>query len=391
MALAPLTDDQVARLEDAADLKRHLIGFALTPPFARPLRQLRRKADRPGRAALDRDVDAIESLLFEHTYDDGTTVLDRYVRDRRHIPDHHRALASRWKDGLYGVFEVIERRDEQLELLNLIDELTYVTAASMGPESLGEIEPGWFYIARLLPLGELWFLSGTQMGYTPDRRAAMATIVNELAITRPDLILRNPEKQRRADEIAHDMHESFLACFGSDEVIVPGPEVAATYQRFIDTHSARVREDRPPNELPTPSVLDDPSFAEPFVDADQVALIHHPQSGVWFFVNYPLVVEAFRDPGSLERADVRETVAGYLDDDDSIPPWLFDRLCAAHPEHADAVFRAVLRRPAFTWAADGESLMREHKAAQLRRTHMAPGIIPLPAFALEHYANQQQK
>lgn len=391
MALAPLTDDQLARVEDAADLKGDLIDFAMTPPFARPLRQLRRRVDRPDRTPFDCDVEAIEALLFEHTYDDGTTVLDRYVRDRRHIPDRHRALASRWKGGVHGVFEVIERRGAQLELLNLIDELTYVAAASMGPESLGKIEPGWFYLARLLPLGELWFLSGTQVAYPPDSHAAMATIVNDLAITRPDLILRNPEKRRQADEIAHAMHESFLACFGSDEVIVPGPEVATTYQRFIDTHTARVHEDHPPSGLPIPSVPDDPSFAEPFIDADQVALIHHPQSGVWFFVSYPLVVEAFRDPGSLERADVRQTVLGYLGDDDNIPPWLFDRLCAAHPEHADAVFRTVLRRPAFTWATDGESLMRKHKAGHLRRSRIAPGIVPLPTFALEPYTDQQQR
>jgi hypothetical protein len=37
------------------------------------------------------------------------------------------------------------------------------------------------------------------------------------------------------------------------------------------------------------------------------------------------------------------------------------RLAVAHPETADAVFRKVLRKPGFTWAEHGESLLRRRK------------------------------
>ena len=43
-------------------------------------------------------------------------------------------------------------------------------------------------------------------------------------------------------------------------------------------------------------------------------------------------------------------------------PLPLQRLAVAHPDTVDAVFRKILRKREFSWAEDGEALMRRRKA-----------------------------
>jgi hypothetical protein len=51
----------------------------------------------------------------------------------------------------------------------------------------------------------------------------------------------------------------------------------------------------------------------------------------------------------------------------TIGPLPFRRLAAAYPDTVDQVFRQALRRPRFTWAEHGESLMRRRKPWYYKR------------------------
>ena len=52
---------------------------------------------------------------------------------------------------------------------------------------------------------------------------------------------------------------------------------------------------------------------------------------------------------------------GYLGSK-TIEPLPLRHLAAAHPDTVDAVFRKILRQKDFTWAEDGEALLRRRKA-----------------------------
>lgn len=378
-ALSPLTPAERSIVDLAAALKGDLVEFALSPPLERPLREKLKQTQHPHLDPFSQRVEAVESLLFEHAFDDGSTVLDRFVARQR--PDGpRRDLVESWSDDVHGIFEVVERRDEQLVLLNLFDELTYRAVASMGPESVDPLETGWFVITRVLPVGSLWLLSGTQGVFPPDTRPAMAQVVATRALENPALVLRSPDKLAKARATAAALHESFLTCFGRDTVIVPGPDVPAAYQRFLDAHRSRVLGDSA-SQAPHLSVVDDPDFLEGFIGAGHVAIMSHPESGVSFFVDFPLVETAFRDPTSLKNRVIRHTVDGYVRDE-SIPAWLFDRLCAEHPDNADVALATVMRRPGFSWAADGAALMREYRGPKIEQ--FAPSVIPVPTIAEEH-------
>ena len=55
------------------------------------------------------------------------------------------------------------------------------------------------------------------------------------------------------------------------------------------------------------------------------------------------------------------------------------RLAAAYPDTVDAVFRKILRRRDFTWAEDGEALMRRRKAWYYRH-EPRPGVTVIGEF-----------
>jgi hypothetical protein len=65
----------------------------------------------------------------------------------------------------------------------------------------------------------------------------------------------------------------------------------------------------------------------------------------------------------------------YLGDDSVSPPAL-RQLAQRHPDNVDAVFRALLRKPEFSWARDGEDLLHKRKKAFFEREPV-PGVTVL--------------
>ncbi len=384
MTLRDLTQDERRGLDEAIALKTALVEFALTPPFQRPLRACSRRLRDTELDGPSQLVEAVEALLFEHRYDDGGTVLDRFARRHPRLPEGQRALLDSWKGSVHGAFEVRERAAEQLLLTNLFDELEYRVVATSGPDVVEDMHPESFVISRILPVGDLWVFSGTQASFPPESRPTMAEFVAREMLSSPELVLRNPAKRRLAAEQARSRHESFLLCFGTDRLLVSGPDVVATYRRYLQFHDERVAG-------PGATTTGDGLFGDQSWDAlsevpGNVAVIHRPDVGVWFLVDYDLVEEAFADPGLLRRSDRRRSVVREYLEDSSIPPWVFEDLSRRYGRQADTALAIVLNRHDFRWEQDGEALMRARRPGQLDRPVFAPGIVPAPTIALEHLA-----
>ena len=350
-----MTDRHRRLLERAATLKGELVDFALAPPFQRLLREQLKRCAHPELDGDSQVIEAVDALLFEHRYDDGSMVLDRFLAKRRSLTPGDRGLVESWRESVHGIFEVLEVRGDQLELWNLFDEMGYPVHATAGPDAVEGVDPGTFLITRVLPVDDVWLLSGTQGLFGAEHRAGMAKVVAERALEHPDLVLRNPDKRRMALETARSMHESFLACFDTDLLVVTGREVASTYQRFIACHTARVNPDADADERAR-RLVDTAVYDEAFAHRDSVAVRHYPDHGLWFFADYALALEAFKDPDLLTQGDAhREVVQGYLEEE-TIPPWVLEELSRAHPHNADAVFGKLLGDLGFQWETDGPGL-----------------------------------
>ncbi|MET7660853.1 hypothetical protein ABZS99_18395 [Streptomyces sp. NPDC005463] len=57
-------------------------------------------------------------------------------------------------------------------------------------------------------------------------------------------------------------------------------------------------------------------------------------------------------------------------------PHVIQRLADRHPENADTVFRALLRKPSFSWARHGQALLHRRKKSWYGRETW-PGVTVL--------------
>jgi hypothetical protein len=87
------------------------------------------------------------------------------------------------------------------------------------------------------------------------------------------------------------------------------------------------------------------------------------------------------DPALAAGTRYADALRGYLRSK-TIAPLPLQRLAAAHPATADAVFGKILRRPDFTWAEHGQALMRRRKAWYYER-EPRPGVTVIGDRLLE--------
>jgi hypothetical protein len=56
------------------------------------------------------------------------------------------------------------------------------------------MEPGCFMIARIVPIGVGWMLSGAQQTFDASQRSALLQVAAELAAGYPRLVFRTPTR-----------------------------------------------------------------------------------------------------------------------------------------------------------------------------------------------------
>jgi hypothetical protein len=365
-----------ALLDRAGELKRDLVAFSQQKRFNRAAREfLAGQGD--GSEVVDehRLVWAWDAFVLEHRLPDGQTVLERFVDAHPELPPAERDLLLGWLEVVQGPFEVQRRAGPVLIVTSLVDELIYRVRANTGPAVFRRMPRRSFLIARLVPIGDEWMLSGPTSVLRPADRKAAFQLALEIALRMPEAVFRNPEKlavawaQQRADR------ERFIRFFGADLVVFPGDQV----QERLNAFHAFCREEllrAAPRAAKRRAGAEGSSATLPadIVEAETVALIHDETDGLGFYTEFGLVEEAFADPDLVRRRRWREQVLAYLHDD-SIEPMVLRRLADRDPERASILFQRLLKRRRFEWQRDGEQLLREAKPdyyAQVPRPRVSP-------------------
>jgi hypothetical protein len=220
-------------------------------------------------------------------------------------------------------------------------------------------------IARIVPVGAGWMLSGAQRTFDASQRAAVLQVAAELAAEYPRLVFRNPEKVTQGWELARKQRAMFIEFFGSDLIVVPGPEVAPRMNGFLAWYTRRVLEEAgsaAASSLDADVAARTPAFRVPgdLASAPTVALAYDETEGLMFLANFALVREAFENPWLAADSEHRQAVLGYLKAD-SISALPFRRLARADTARASQLFQHLLKKPGFSWERDGEALLRKHK------------------------------
>ncbi len=275
-----------------------------------------------------------------------------------------------WRDVVEGIFEVRRRAGEALVVVNLVDELTYRVRSNMGRTVFARMRLGSFLIARLVPVGDEWLLSGVSSVLPARDRAEAYRWAAELAVRHPALVFRNPEKLARAWELQREERRHFIAFFGADLVIVPGRELAERMRAYGHFRTYEARDAKGPSAAGRAwqlygTVPQVPDFELPdeLCAAETVGVI------------YGVVAEAFANPQRAAARRHRQAVLGYLKEP-IISPLPLRRLAERHPEQASGVFQRVLKEPDFSWERDGEALLRRYKAGYFERPAL-PSVSPI--------------
>jgi hypothetical protein len=96
--------------------------------------------------------------------------------------------------------------------------------------------------------------------------------------------------------------------------------------------------------------------------ADSVALIYDEVEELNYYRDFGRLDAVFADPELARDRTYLAQLREYLNDE-SVSPLAIRRFVQRHPDGADQVFRALLRKSGFSWARDGENLLRRRKKA----------------------------
>jgi hypothetical protein len=360
-------DDLIAR---AADLKGELVTFAQSPRFAKRLNPLLFDAvDDDGYLDEARAIVIMDHFALQYRLSDGRTVVERFVAQRRPpLSDGEREMMLGWRDVVEGCFEVRRFDADAVELHNLLDDVVYRVYSNMGRGAFSTLRKGMFVIGRIVPVHpatDAWLVSGHFVAYPKSggRQIAQAAVQNLTA--HPELLRRNPAMLQEAWAVQAEHRADFIAQVGSDLVVLPPAEAQETlhehYRRLRDKAMASLKgraAKRAANSGPVPEELG--LLPDELLDADSVALIYDEVEGLNCYRDFAALDALFADPtlaaGGTSLAQLHE----YLHDD-SISPLAIRSLVRRHPDGADPVFRALLRKPGFSWSRDGEKLLRRYK------------------------------
>ena len=373
-------------LEHCSELKRQLVELACSRRFSRQLDKA--VSEGIGGSAMDENESAnlLDHFILQHPLADGRTMVEVFVSEHPELTDADRQMLLGWREVVEGVFEIRERAGDAIIAANLIDELTYRIRANAGPSALKPMRPGCFMTARIVPAGGDWMLSGAQRLFASSERAAMLRLAAELATGHPRLVFRNPDKVAQGWELARKQRALFIEHFGSELVVVPGPEAAARVKGFLAWHAGRALAETRPAAAGSPGA--DPAARTPafqvtgdLASAPTVALICDETEGLVFLANFRLVQEAFENPALAADRAHRQAVLGYLRDD-SISALPFRRLAGTDTTRASQLFQRLLKKPSFSWEHNGEALLRKHKPWCFETTPQPP-VTPLSSELAE--------
>lgn len=369
--MAVVIDETVrAAVELAGDVKGSLVEFALSPPFQRHLRRIAREVAHAHPDSPDRGVMAVERLLFDFRYDDGTTIIDRFVR-RPRIGEAERAMALGFLDGVDGFFEVLADAPAgatEIAVRCCLSDVEHVVVPTE-PAGVPRLPKGSFLAGRMNPVAgtDVWTPSGSLETLPPSSRSVVAEAVEEMVMQAPWLTHRNPDHLRQATEQVADAHERFIAAHGSDLLLVAGKDLAGIYADAIvpagaDEQGAEV------SRAVARRTIEESGLAE----ADDVLVCSHPVAGFGFYRDFSGVARALETGVDADPDDL-DLLRGYLDDS-GVPAWVLRRIITDRlPAAEEAIARATARSD-FDWSRDGEQLLASTPGDQEPTVTMA--ILP---------------
>jgi hypothetical protein len=363
-----LDSDQVRTLvARSAEIKGNLVAFAQGPRYQRRLEaRIAAAEDEYGELDQIRLIQVIDEFILQHRRPGGRTVAEQYVAQHAHLlAERERAMLLGWADVVEGLFELDSVKRDVLMLHHLRDDLDYQVYSNAGRGALVGLKKGMFLYGRIVPVhpdSDAWLLSGGLQAFPKSAAGvvAQAAVFSDIS----GALRRNPDLRERSWAMQREFRSTFIEVFGADWAILP-PESAdeklrELYRWRTEAALAKGRGEAGSRKSAESAAQAFEGLPPALLDAESVGLIFDEVEGLCFYEDYGLLDELFASPALARSRRYAEHLRGYLRDE-SVAPMAIRRLAERHPGNADQVFQAVLRKPDFRWAEDGEALLRKRK------------------------------
>ena len=372
------TMDLIDLVERSGELKAELIEFSRRPLYTQAFHEVASEhLGDDGVMGEGELIDILDRLVLQHRLRGGQTIVEQFVASRPDLRAPERDMLLGWRDVVEGIFEVGRRDGNVLVVTNLVDELTYRVRSNMGGDVFGVLRPRSYVVARFVPMGSEWLVSGAIHPIARSGRKVAYAIAADLATKYPEMLFRNPTLLERGWEMQRIDRERFIRFFGTDMALMPGSELAWQMRQYAAFSRREVLAQLEAQE--SDSLANRPlvefDFPPDLVESGTVALIYDETDGLAFFGGFGEFERAFTDPALLDQPRYHQRIIDYLDDD-SVSPLPFRRMADRDPLRANEVLREVLGRKSFDWQRDGEKLMRQRKRSFFDSAPL-PRLLPI--------------
>jgi hypothetical protein len=252
---------------------------------------------------------------------------------------------------------------------------------------LASIEAGSFALGRLVPLDDAWIASGVLRLLPASERTAAYRTAAKIALQYPALVYRNPAKLEQGWQRQREHRAAFVACFGTDLIVVPGRELAERLQAFHRYESFEHRDaegttaaERTRQQYGVELTMPNFDLPDEISRAETVGMIYDEIDGLCFLPEFGRVQEAFERPERSVHRSYRKLLLSFLRDPGTSPR-ILSRLAAQDPGKASRVFQLLLKRPHFSWERDGDALLHEYKAEYFERPVLPSVVVVSEAVA----------
>lgn len=332
-------------IERATRLKQRLVEFVTRGPMA----------DRHGEVLDEQGVESLtfqefidftDWFIFEWESDDGETVLDEFADSADDLDETDLEIVDGWQEAITDLFDVVDVRPDCFMIADVEGNRFCAVPTGVAMEEMA-IEPGMSVSTRIVPVGEIYLLSGIQEFYK-SRDEATRMLVEEME-----------------DEIDRWLYDAFVAHFGSDETVLSPSEVNERLEEFAQE---AIRDFKPEGADATIGELLGTGSEMPrffgalevdYEKGENIVVLVDPSEGPALIYGYDIVRD-YVASGEGDRGRSRAKLLEILEDG-TVPPFVVRRLAALSPSNFQSLVADALDEPDFDVELDLEDLIDDFK------------------------------
>ncbi len=388
-------------LERAIELKQNLVDFVYDAEgeLAVALEGYVAEYGSRSRQDIRQQNLVVDTFLKEGKVGDQTP-LDLFLKESN-LSETDRTLVENWRRSFTGLFEVLQRRSEAVELMNWLTAKRYTVFASseVSEMEIARWKSGEILLTRIAPLPDAnWMFSGGCIPKGGLGKPKLAVAIGEFKNNYKEALYSDaPELLTQAWDSVAQYHQEFVDFLGSDHITLPGYQLnqkiaelqerltqkqlaaagidpskslqdlmqeAGTDQTELQAAATEAGADSQDVETflkandSTPMITPKVELPSEIKRAESVTVFSHPRWGQMFIPTYSQFIAVLESEDPPSQPNAEQLVRKYLEDE-TINAFIWQKLREDYQTQLEILLRNILERPEFNLEKDLEAMLHQ--------------------------------